>query len=50
VIDADAEKYPELAQRRIEGYVGLQNHSEEVLFRRLRVSPSYQAESDSEQK
>jgi hypothetical protein len=50
VIDADAEKYPELAQRRIEGYIGLQNHSEEVLFRRLRVSPSYQAESDSEQK
>jgi hypothetical protein len=50
VIDADAEKYPELAKRRIEGYIGLQNHSEEVLFRRLRVTPSYRTASDVEQK
>lgn len=49
VIDADADMYPELAERRIEGYIGLQNHSEEVLFRRLRVTTSYPTESNDDQ-
>lgn len=37
VIDANAEKYPELAMRRLEGFFGLQNHSERVSFRNLRI-------------
>ena len=42
IVDADAKEFPELAQRLTEGYLGLQNHSEEVWFRNLRVGPSQQ--------
>jgi len=42
VIDANAEKHPELAKRLVEGYLGLQNHSEEVWFRDLRLGQSVQ--------
>ena len=45
VINATAEQFPELMERRLEGYLGLQNHSEEVLFRRLRLASSYPVES-----
>lgn len=40
VIDADDSQYPELAQRRREGYLGLQNHSEPVWFRNIRLGPA----------
>jgi hypothetical protein len=39
VVDATAEKYPELAKRLLKGAIGLQNHSEEVYFRNLRIGP-----------
>jgi len=39
IVDADASKFPELAKRFSEGYLGLQNHSEEVWFRNLRIGP-----------
>lgn len=37
VIDAADERFPELKQRLVEGFLGLQNHSEEVDYRNLRV-------------
>ncbi len=40
VVDADAEDAPELGQRRMAGRLGLQNHSEAVWFRHLRIGPS----------
>lgn len=40
VVDATAEKYPELAHRELKGFLGLQNHSEEVWFRSIRVGPA----------
>lgn len=40
VVDADAEKYPELKQRLVEGSLGLQNHNTEVYYRNLRLAPS----------
>jgi hypothetical protein len=40
IINATAEQVPELATRRTDGYLGLQNHSEEVDFRHLRIGPS----------
>lgn len=39
VIAADPTDAPELQQRRVAGYLGLQNHSEEVWFRHLRIGP-----------
>ncbi len=39
VVDADAKSHPELAQRRLKGYLGLQNHSEPVWFRQVRIGP-----------
>jgi hypothetical protein len=39
IVDADARKYPELAARSRHGYLGLQNHREEVWFRNLRIGP-----------
>lgn len=39
VVDATAEKFPELTRREQKGYLGLQNHSEEVWFRNIRVGP-----------
>jgi hypothetical protein len=47
VIDADAEAHPELANRLVEGYLGLQNHSEEVWFRDIRLGPSVQGERET---
>lgn len=43
VIQADATTTPELAQRITKGFLGLQNHSEAVWFRDLRIGPSMQA-------
>jgi hypothetical protein len=40
VIDATIEQFPELGRRQQKGYLGLQNHSEEVWFRNLRVGPA----------
>jgi hypothetical protein len=42
VIQADENTTPELKQRLLEGFLGLQNHSEEVWFRHLRLGPSQQ--------
>ena len=42
IVDADADAFPELAERLTKGYLGLQNHSEEVWFRNLRIGPSQQ--------
>jgi hypothetical protein len=39
IVDASAREFPELAQRFTTGYLGLQNHSEEVWFRNLRIGP-----------
>lgn len=39
IVDADVEKYPALAERLKSGYLGLQNHSEEVWYRNIRISP-----------
>ncbi|HUY92946.1 MAG TPA: DUF1080 domain-containing protein [Pirellulales bacterium] len=38
VVDAKGEATPELKQRLLRGYLGLQNHSEEVWFRNLRIA------------
>ncbi|MEX2118146.1 MAG: DUF1080 domain-containing protein [Pirellulales bacterium] len=40
LVDADAERFPELANRELSGFLGLQNHSEQVWFRDLRVATS----------
>lgn len=40
VIDAQAAQFPELNRRLRIGYLGLQNHSEEVHFRHLRIGPA----------
>lgn len=37
VIDATPEQYPDLTERLLTGYLGLQNHSEHVYFRHLRI-------------
>ncbi len=37
VVDATAEAFPELAERELRGYLGLQNHGTRVWFRRLRI-------------
>ncbi|NQU22005.1 MAG: DUF1080 domain-containing protein [Candidatus Nealsonbacteria bacterium] len=39
VIDAKASEFPELDKRRRSGFLGLQNHSEEVFFRNIRIGP-----------
>jgi hypothetical protein len=39
ILDADAEKFPALAERLKSGYLGLQNHNKEVWFRNLRILP-----------
>ncbi len=39
IVDADTDEFPELKNRLLQGYLGLQNHSEEVWFRNLRVGP-----------
>jgi hypothetical protein len=40
VIDARGDDIPELARRSTEGFLGLQNHSEEVWFRNVRLGPA----------
>lgn len=40
IIDATAADFPELAGRRAEGFLGLQNHSEEVWYRNIRLGPA----------
>ncbi|MBI1904422.1 MAG: DUF1080 domain-containing protein [Planctomycetia bacterium] len=40
IVDAGAEQFPELKNRLTKGFLGLQNHSEEVAFRNLRIGPS----------
>ncbi len=40
ILDADEKTHPSLAERRNRGYLGLQNHSEEVWFRDLRIGPA----------
>jgi hypothetical protein len=47
VINTDATMHPELAERLTKGFLGLQNHSEEVWFRDVRVGPSVQPEATS---
>ncbi len=39
VVDADERTFPELKDRYRQGYLGLQNHSEPVWFRNLRLGP-----------
>jgi hypothetical protein len=39
IVDATDEIFPELKQRFVKGYLGLQNHDEEVWFRSLRIGP-----------
>ena len=39
VVDASDREFPELAQRLVEGHLGLQNHSEPVWFRNIRIGP-----------
>lgn len=40
IIAADEQAYPELAGRLTKGFLGLQNHSEEVWFRNIRIGPA----------
>jgi hypothetical protein len=40
IIAADETTFPELKGRLTKGHVGLQNHSEEVWFRNLRIGPA----------
>jgi hypothetical protein len=47
VIAADEQQYPELTQRLVNGFLGLQNHHEEVWFRHLRIGPSLQSEEQA---
>lgn len=42
IVDADASQYPELDQRRMAGFLGLQNHSEPVWFRDIRIGKAYE--------
>jgi len=41
IVDAPAEKFRKLEERLLEGHLGLQNHSEEVWFRHLRIGPAF---------
>ena len=38
IVDADAEEFPDLKVRRLEGFLGLQNHSEQVWYRNVRIA------------
>jgi hypothetical protein len=42
VVDATEAEFPELKNRLVRGYLGLQNHSEHVWFRNIRIGPSQQ--------
>ena len=43
IVDANEKQFPELKERFTQGYLGLQNHSEEVAFRNLRIGPPQDA-------
>ena len=43
IVDATEKDFPELKERFAKGYLGLQNHSEEVWFRNLRIGPPQEA-------
>jgi hypothetical protein len=40
VVDASDQEFAELGERRIQGFLGLQNHSERVWFRDIRIGPA----------
>jgi hypothetical protein len=40
VVDATEDKFPALKLRQLRGYLGLQNHSEHVWFRNVRIGPA----------
>jgi hypothetical protein len=40
IVDATETEFPELKDRLLAGYLGLQNHSEHVWFRNLRIGPA----------
>lgn len=40
IVAADETTFPELKRRLTKGYLGLQNHNEEVWFRNLRIGPA----------
>ncbi|QDU96758.1 3-keto-disaccharide hydrolase [Lignipirellula cremea] len=42
IIAAGPEDYPQLTERNVKGFLGLQNHGGGVAFRRLRIGPSLQ--------
>jgi hypothetical protein len=42
ILDADDASHAELAGRLTKGFLGLQNHSEEVWFRNLRIGPAFE--------
>ena len=42
ILDADDATHRELAGRLTKGFLGLQNHSEEVWYRNLRIGPAYE--------
>jgi hypothetical protein len=46
VVDATEAEFPELGKRFKKGYLGLQNHSEEVWFRNLRIGPPQAAPAE----
>ena len=39
VVDASETEFPDLKARQLRGYLGLQNHSEHVWFRNIRIGP-----------
>ena len=44
VVDANVQSFAELGGRKTSGFLGLQNHSEEVWYRNIRLGPSAQTE------
>ena len=40
IVRIDAKSHPKLALRKLDGFLGLQNHSTVVRFRRLRIGPA----------
>ncbi|MDP6554486.1 MAG: DUF1080 domain-containing protein [Pirellulaceae bacterium] len=48
IIDADIDEFPALGKRRMAGFLGLQNHSEEVWYRNIRVGASQMPDPTAE--
>jgi len=40
IVDADVAEFSDLQKRRLEGFLGLQNHSEEVWYKNVRIAPA----------